>query len=137
MVKNPPANAEGTGSTPGQGTKIPHALRCGRINTFSKKRKGRVTGTWGQTSRWDTVGDRGRQARTDMHTHKRGKLGSGTTRHEEKTSSPDEEAERHYHAKRERGASLVGQRLRICLPTQRALVRSQLRERRSHISQNN
>ena len=26
MVKDPPANAEDTGSTPGQGTKIPHTL---------------------------------------------------------------------------------------------------------------
>ena len=27
MVKNPPSNAGGTGSIPGQGTKIPHATR--------------------------------------------------------------------------------------------------------------
>ena len=26
MVKNPPSNAEGAGSTPGQGTKIPHVV---------------------------------------------------------------------------------------------------------------
>ena len=27
VIKNPPANAEGTGSTPGLGTKIPHATQ--------------------------------------------------------------------------------------------------------------
>ena len=30
VVKTPPSNAGGMGSIPGQGTKIPHALRCGQ-----------------------------------------------------------------------------------------------------------
>ena len=50
-------------------------------------------GTMGQTSRWDRVGDRGRQTRTDMNTHKQGQPGSGATTHREKTSYPDEEGE--------------------------------------------
>ena len=59
-----------------------------------KKRKGRVMGMMGQTSRWDRVGDRRRQTRTDMNTHKQGQPGSGATTHREKTSYPDEEGER-------------------------------------------
>lgn len=80
-------------------------------------------GTMGQTSRWDRVRDRGRQTRTDMNTHKQGQPGSGTTTHREETSYPDGEGETTaQHAKRERGASPVGRRLRIRPPMQRALV---------------
>ena len=39
MVKNPPANAGDTGSSPGGGTKIPHAVWCDQKSIRKKKKE--------------------------------------------------------------------------------------------------
>ena len=77
VVKNRPSNAEGTGSIPGQGTKIPHATWCARINIFKKKEEGESDGDNGTDLK---MGQSERPRETDTHRYEHTQTGSTRVR---------------------------------------------------------